>query len=79
MENTYETKDIKATNTKTVSEEMQEELEPTTVRKPILVHEPNEDLVIWEARGPKFKFKNNGNIHSYDSKEKAKEGLALFK
>jgi len=49
------------------------------VRKPILVHEPNEDLVIWEARGPKFKFKNNGNIHSYDSKEKAKEGLELFK
>ena len=66
MENTYETKDIKATNTK-------------KVKKPILVHEPEEDLVIWEERGPKFKFKNNGNIHSYDSKEKAKEGLALFK
>jgi len=66
MENTYETKDIKATKTK-------------KVKKPILVHEPDEDLVIWEARGPKFKFKNNGNIHSYDSKEKAKEGLELFK
>ena len=66
MENTYETKDIKATKTK-------------KVKKPILVHEPEEDLVIWEARGPKFKFKNNGNIHSYDSKEKAKEGLELFK
>lgn len=66
MENTYETKDIKATKTK-------------KVKKPILVHEPNEDLVIWEARGPKFKFKNNGNIHSYDTKEKAKEGLELFK
>jgi len=79
MENTYETKDIKATKTKTVSKKMQEELEPMPVRKPILVHEPNEDLVIWEARGPKFKFKNNGNIHSYDSKEKAKEGLELFK
>jgi len=66
MENTYETKDIKATKTK-------------KVKKPILVHEPDEDLVIWEARGPKFKFKNNGNIHSYDTKEKAKEGLELFK
>ena len=72
MENKYETKDIKATKTKTVSKKM-------PVRKPVLVHEPDEDLVIWEARGPKFKFKNNGNIHSYDSKEKAKEGLELFK
>ena len=79
MENKYETKDIKATKTKTVSKKMQEELEPMPVRKPVLVHEPDEDLVIWEARGSKFKFKNNGNIHSYDSKEKAKEGLALFK
>ena len=65
-EKTYETKDIKATKTK-------------KVKMPILVHEATEDLVIWEERGPKFKFKNNGNIHSYDSKEKAEEGLKLFK
>ena len=72
MEDRYETKEIKGAETKM-------SFDSPAVKKPILVHEPEEDLVIWEARGPKFKFKNNGNIHSYDSKEKAKEGLALFK
>jgi hypothetical protein len=72
MEDKYETKEIKGAETKM-------SFKTPAVKKPILVHEPEEDLVIWEARGPKFKFKNNGNIHSYDSKEKAKEGLALFK
>ena len=72
MEDKYETKEIKGAETKM-------SFKTPAVKKPILVHEPEEDLVIWEERGPKFKFKNNGNIHSYDSKEKAKEGLALFK
>jgi len=66
MENIYETKDIKATKTK-------------KVKKPILVHEPDQDLVIWEAPGPTFSFKNAGNVHTYDSKQKAEKGLELFK
>ena len=72
MEDTYETKEIKGAETKM-------SFETPAVKKPILVHEPEEDLVIWEAPGPTFSFKNDGNIHSYDSKEKAEKGLALFK
>jgi len=63
----YETKDIKATETKM-------DFEPVAPKK---VEVPTENGIIWEEPGPSFKFKMNGNIYAYKSKDKAEEGLKL--
>ena len=68
----YETKDIKATKTK-------RNFEPVAPKAaPAPVEVPTQNGIIWEERGPTFKFKMNGNIYTYSSKNKAEEGLKLL-